>query len=82
MTRDTVKEARNLGLTHGWQHAAFTDACGDASDNGRSLDEIKDATRAGGYDSQAERAAYSEGFDEGMQEFADSQDDYDPDGDD
>lgn len=74
MTRDTVHEARLLGLTHGWKHAAWTDAYGPDT---RDLAEIKDAMRAGGYDSEAERAAYSDGFDEGMTEFTESAGDYD-----
>jgi hypothetical protein len=68
---DAVRMARNLGLSHGWQHAAHVDTYGD---DGRPLDEVKAGMRSG-LVSDAESAAYDEGFDEGMCDFSESADD-------
>jgi hypothetical protein len=70
---ELVREARELGRHYGWVHAAFVDAYGTESDQGRTLDEIKDGMRPLYYDGHRERWSFSDGFDEGMEAFENDQ---------
>jgi hypothetical protein len=72
---DDVKQARAFGRSHGWKHAAFIDACGTASDRGRSLDEIRTEMRPEWFTSEREIWAYRDGFEEGMTAFEQGDDD-------